>query len=141
MAIVVETLVPRATRDHAGEFDASSEVAMMLMGGPPPGLMVHFARPAGEGFLLRDVWRSETEMRPFYDDVILPKLPDAGLVPEESHLAPVWSSRDRRQHQGAVPEHLARRSTWPASMGLLASSAPKGRIVGARTVTTSGGAR
>jgi len=30
-------------------------------------------------------------MRPFYDDVILPRLADAGLEPEESVVAPVWA--------------------------------------------------
>jgi hypothetical protein len=90
MAIVVETLVPRATRDQAELFDASIEEAMGQMGGPPDGLMVHFTRPAGEGFLLCNVWRSEAEMTQFYDDVILPRLADAGLVPDKSDVAPVW---------------------------------------------------
>jgi hypothetical protein len=29
-------------------------------------------------------------MKPFYDDVILPRLADAGLLPDESEVAPVW---------------------------------------------------
>jgi hypothetical protein len=91
MAIVVETLVPRATRDQAEQLDARIGAAIKQMGGPPDGLMAHFARPAGEGFLICNVWRSETEMKPFYDDVVLPGLADAGLVPDESHVAPVWS--------------------------------------------------
>ena len=90
MAIVVETLVPRATRAEAEQFDASIEASMMELGGPPPGLMVHFARPDGDGFLLSNVWRNESDMRPFYDDVVLPRLAEAGLQHEESKIFPVW---------------------------------------------------
>ena len=90
MAIVVETLVPRATRAEAEQFDASIGASMMEMGGPPPGLMVHFARPDGDGFLLSNVWRNESDMRPFYDDVVLPRLAEAGLQHEESKISPVW---------------------------------------------------
>ena len=43
MAIVVETLVRRATRDEADRFDASIEAAMAEMGGPPDEFMVHLA--------------------------------------------------------------------------------------------------
>jgi hypothetical protein len=90
MAIVVETLVPRASRTEADGFDASIEAAMMQMSGPPAGLMIHYARPEGDGFLLCDVWRSEAELRPFYDDVVLPRLADADLDAEESTISPVW---------------------------------------------------
>jgi hypothetical protein len=41
-------------------------------------------RPDGDGFLLSNVWRSESDMRPFYDDVALPRLAEAGLQHEES---------------------------------------------------------
>jgi hypothetical protein len=44
MEIVVETLVPQASRAEADQFDASIDAAMMEMGGPPAGLMVHYAR-------------------------------------------------------------------------------------------------
>ncbi len=90
MAIVVETLVPRASKDDADSFDDSINAAIAEMGGPPAGLMVHLARPEGDGFLLFDVWRGEADMRPFYEDVILPKLADAGLEPEEPLISPLW---------------------------------------------------
>ena len=90
MAIVVEMLVPVASKDQADQFDASIERAMLQMGGPPAGLMVHFARPSGEGFQLFNVWRSEVDMKAFYDEVIRPRLADAGLTPEEPLVAPVW---------------------------------------------------
>jgi len=90
MAIVVETLIPRASKAEAEQFDDGVEDAMMQMGGPPAGLMVHFTRPAGDGFLLCNVWRTEADMRSFYDGVILPRLAEAGLKPQEPLIAPVW---------------------------------------------------
>ena len=91
MAIVVETLIPQATKEQSDLFDASIEAAMMRMGGPPDGLMVHFARPEAKGFLLCNVWRSEADMRPFYDDVIHPSLADMGLESAPSKVSPVWT--------------------------------------------------
>jgi hypothetical protein len=91
MAIVVETRVLQASKADADRFDDSMRAAMMQLGGPPAGLMVHITRPSGEGFLLCNVWRAETEMRPFYEDVIRPKLVDAGLCAEEPQIWPVWA--------------------------------------------------
>ena len=53
--------------------------------------MLHLTRSPGDGFLLINVWRSEAEMRPFYDDVILPQLAEVGLAHEESKVSPVWA--------------------------------------------------
>lgn len=63
----------------------------MQLGGPPIGLMAHIAHPSGDGFVLCDVWRSEPEMRSFYDEVVLPKLAEAGLEPRDPVISPVWS--------------------------------------------------
>lgn len=90
MAVVVEILVPHASRAQHDQLDASMEAAMGQQGGPPTGLMVHFARPAVEGFLLCEVWRTEADMRPFFDDVVLPTMVDVGLRPEEPSVTPVW---------------------------------------------------
>ena len=60
------------------------------LGGLPSGLMVHLARPDGDGFPLSNVWRSDAEMRPFLENMILPKLADAGLGFEEPVISPVW---------------------------------------------------
>ena len=90
MAIVVEMLVPRASRDVADQFDAGVEQAMMRRGGPPAGLLVHYARPEGDGFVLCNVWRSEAEMRSFFEDVILPGLAQRGLEPSQPIVSPVW---------------------------------------------------
>jgi hypothetical protein len=91
MAIVVETVVPRASRAEAEQFDADVEAAMIEQGGPPAGLMVHFMHPVGDGFVLRNVWRGREEMQRFYDAVILPRLAAAALDHEEPTVSEVWT--------------------------------------------------
>ncbi|MBJ7593747.1 MAG: hypothetical protein JF886_02615 [Candidatus Dormibacteraeota bacterium] len=60
------------------------------MGGPPAGLMVHFARADGDGFMLCNVWRTEDDMRSFYDAVVLPRLAEAGLAAEDPSVSTMW---------------------------------------------------
>ena len=91
MAIVVQTFVPHASKEDADRFDQSVGAAMKDTGGPPAGLMAHIGHPSGDGFVLCNVWRSEADMRSYYDEVILPKLAEAGLEPEASVVSPVWS--------------------------------------------------
>lgn len=90
MAIVVETLIPQATRAEAEQFDELVENAITQSGGPPTGLMVHFTRPHRDGFLMVNVWRSENDMRPFFDSIIHPKLTEAGLTADSSMVSPIW---------------------------------------------------
>jgi hypothetical protein len=90
MAIVVDILVPHASKDDADRLDDSVNAAIGEMGGPPAGLMVHLTRPEGDGFLLSEVWRNEADMRLFYEDVMRHKFADAGLQPEEPVISPVW---------------------------------------------------
>ena len=91
MAIVAETLVPRASRAEADRFDDGVEESMMQSGGPPPGLMAHFTRPDGDGFLICNVWRDEAGMEAFYADVVRPGLAAVGIEAEESRVSPVWA--------------------------------------------------
>lgn len=91
MAIVVETLVPQGSKAQADELHTGIERGIMQLGGPPAGLMAHFVRPSGDGFLICDVWRSEAEMRSFYDDVVLPELTRGGLESNDPFIAPAWS--------------------------------------------------
>ncbi len=84
----MQTGVRHGPRAQAEQFGAAIEGAMAQRGGPPDGLMVHLTRPQGDGFILTNVWRSEAEMRPFYDEVVLPALAEAGLEPEESSVSP-----------------------------------------------------
>lgn len=92
MAIVVQTLVPHASQADADRLDHLVSAAIMEMDGPPVGLMVHIGHPCGgTGFMICDVWRSEAEMRSFYDAILLPKLAEAGLEPEEPVISAAWS--------------------------------------------------
>jgi len=91
VAVVVQTVVPRASKAQADSFEESVGTAMMERGGPPAGLMAHIGHPSGDGFVLCNVWRSEADMRSFHDEVLLPKLAEIGLEPEESVISPVWS--------------------------------------------------
>ncbi len=91
MAVVVEVLVHGASHADHDLLDARVEQAFKARGGPPTGLMLHLTRPEGDGFLLLDVWRSETEMQPFFDEVVLPHLAEAGLSHDPPRMAPVWS--------------------------------------------------
>lgn len=91
MAVVVRTSVPHASKDDADQLDQAVGVAIERMGGPPAGLMAHIAHPSGGGFVLCDVWRSEADMRSFYDEVVLPELAEIGLEPAAPVISPVWS--------------------------------------------------
>lgn len=91
MAVLVQTLVSHASQDDADRLDQAVGVAMEQMGGPPAGLMAHIAHPSGDGFVLCNVWRSEAEMRAFYEEAVLPKLAESGLDPAAPVVAPVWS--------------------------------------------------
>ena len=90
MALAVETRVVHASREQADALDASIEAAMMEMGGPPPGLMVHFQCPDGDGFRICNIWRTEAEMAAFYRDVVRPNLAAANLEAVASEILPVW---------------------------------------------------
>jgi len=57
--------------------------------------MVHFARADGDGFMLCNVWRTEDDMRSFYDAVVLPRLAEAGLAEaglaaEDPSVSTMW---------------------------------------------------
>ncbi len=90
MAIVVELRVPRASQADAERLDDSVVETFADNGGPPAGLMMHLARPEGDGILLVDVWRNESEWRSFFDDVFLPRLTAEGLTHEGPVVRPVW---------------------------------------------------
>ena len=91
MAIVVQTLVPHASEADADRLDQLVNAAIMERGGPPVGLMAHIGHPSGAGFVICEVWRSEADMQSFYDEVVVPKLAEAGLVPDVPVVSPVWS--------------------------------------------------
>jgi hypothetical protein len=53
--------------------------------------MAHVVYPDGDGFVIAEVWRGETEGRPYVDDVLRPLLADLGLTPGETTVREVWS--------------------------------------------------
>ena len=90
MAVVGELRVASGAQSDHEALDAVVSAAMDRAGGPPVGLMAHMVRPDGEGFVIIGVWRSESEMRRFYESVVLPGLDQLRLVPGESTVWPLW---------------------------------------------------
>lgn len=91
MAICVQLPVTSATRADADAFVDAMEALIAEQGGPPDGLMVHFARPHEDGFLVCQIWRAEEPMRSYYEQAVLPQLAAAGLAHGELSTWPVWS--------------------------------------------------
>lgn len=91
MAALLQILVAPATQEQFDELDVALGEAMGRAGGPPPGLMSHVVYPDGDGFVLADVWRQESEGRSWVDTVLRPLLADLGLAASETTVLPVWS--------------------------------------------------
>ena len=91
MAVLLELPVSRATHDQFDELDARVGEAMSQAGGPPPGLMSHVVYPEGDGFVVVEVWRSESEGQDYLDGVLRPLLAATSLEGEETRVRPVWS--------------------------------------------------
>ena len=53
--------------------------------------MSHVVYPEGEGFVIAEVWRSETEGRRYLDDVLRPLVSGLGLNADETTVRPIWS--------------------------------------------------
>ena len=60
-------------------------------GGPPPGLMSHLVHPEGDGFVVAEVWRTESHGQSYVDDVLRPLLAELHLTASETTVLPVWS--------------------------------------------------
>lgn len=57
---------------------------------PVPGLVSHTAAPTADGWLVVDVWDSETAFQQF-SEVIMPILKDLGIPPTKPKIYPVFS--------------------------------------------------
>jgi hypothetical protein len=90
MAIAVETRIRKASQAEHDAMNARVEKSMGALGGPPAGLMAHLSKPDGDGFVVIDVWRTEAEMREFYDAVFTPVLAAAGVESDPPAVTPVW---------------------------------------------------
>lgn len=91
MAVLLQLLVTSATRDQFDGLDAEVGRAMSDGGGPPPGLMSHVVYPEGDGFVIAEVWRTESEGRSYLDDVVRLLLAGLHLRASETTALPVWS--------------------------------------------------
>ena len=89
MAVLLKFTVTPATQDQFDELDARLGESMTQ--GPPPGLMSHVVYPDGDGFVVADVWRMESDGQPFVTGVVHPLLADLGLTASETIVLPVWS--------------------------------------------------
>ena len=81
MAVLLQFTVTPATQDQFDELDLRLGESMVQGGGPPPGLMSHVVYPDEGGFVVADVWRAESDGRPFVEDVAV-----SGTT-----VRPVWS--------------------------------------------------
>jgi hypothetical protein len=91
MAVLLQLTVTDATQDEFNELDALVGQAMITAGGPPPGLMSHVVYPEGDGFVIAEVWRTESEGHRYLADVLRPRLADLGLTSDDASARPVWS--------------------------------------------------
>jgi hypothetical protein len=91
MAVLVQLTVSAATQDQFNELDAAVGQSMAEAGGPPAGLMSHVVYPEGDGFVVAEVWRTESDGAAYVDDVLRPMVGGLGLAAEETHVRPVWS--------------------------------------------------
>ena len=89
--VVVETRVSAASQADFDLFDIDVSGAIEELGGPPEGLMAHFVRPDGDGFVICDVWKTPEDCRQFNDHILAPKLAGAGLQVVHERVSPVWS--------------------------------------------------
>jgi len=61
MAVLVQLTVTPATQQQFNELDAAVGQSMTDAGGPPDGLMSHVVYPDGVGFVVAEVWRTESK--------------------------------------------------------------------------------
>lgn len=91
VAILLEFTVGVATHHQFNELDDRVGETMMRAAGPPPGLMAHVVYPAGDGFVVAEVWSTEVEGLAYVSDVLAPLASNLGLQPSEARVRPVWS--------------------------------------------------
>ena len=91
MAVLVQLSVSPATQDQFNDLDAAVGQSMAEAGGPPAGLMSHVVYPEGDGFVVAEVWRTESDGAAYVDDVLRPMVGGLGLTAEATHVRPVWS--------------------------------------------------
>jgi hypothetical protein len=91
MAVLVQLIVTPATQQQFNELDAAVGQSMTDAGGPPEGLMSHVVYPEGDGFVVAEVWRTESDGQHYVDDVLRPLVGDLSLTAKDVNVRPVWS--------------------------------------------------
>ena len=91
MACLLQLTVGPATQDQFDELDAKVGQSMTQSGGPPAGLMSHVVFPEGDGFVIAEVWRAESEGQHYVDGVLRSLLAEVGLTGHATVVSPVWS--------------------------------------------------
>ena len=91
MAVLVQLTVTSATQQQFNDLDAAVGQSMTDAGGPPDGLMAHVVYPEGDGFVVSEVWRSESDGQHFVDDVLRPLVLELSLTAKDTNVRPVWS--------------------------------------------------
>ena len=91
MAVLVQLKVTPATKQQFDELDAAVGQSMTDAGGPPDGLMSHVVYPEGDGFVVAEVWRTESAGQHYVDDVLRSLVGDLSLTATDTYVRPVWS--------------------------------------------------
>ena len=91
MAVLLWLTVTPATQDQFNALDAEVGQSMTQAGGPPAGLMSHAVYPDGDGFVIAEVWRAESEGQSYIDDVLRPLVDGCRLSGQDTVVRPVWS--------------------------------------------------
>lgn len=91
MAVLVQLTVTPATQQQFNELDAAVGRSMKEAGGPPDGLMSHVVYPEGDGFVVAEVWRTESKGQHYLDQVLRPLIAEVGLPAKGTNVRPVWS--------------------------------------------------
>jgi hypothetical protein len=91
MAVLVQLTVTPATQQQFDELDAAVGRSMRDAGGPPDGLMSHVVYPEGEGFVVAEVWRTDSDGQHYVDDVLRPLVGELSLTAQDTEVRPVWS--------------------------------------------------
>src|SRR4051794_2413821 len=89
MAVLVQVSATPATQEQFNQLDMRVGQSMAEAGGPPAGLMSHVVYPHGEGFVIAEVWRTDSEGVTYVDEVLRPLLAGVGLDAAESAILPV----------------------------------------------------
>ena len=91
MAVLVQLTVTPATQQQFNELDAAVGQSMTDAGGPPDGLMSHVVYPQGDGYVVAEVWRTESDGQHYVDDVLRPLVGELSLTARDTDVRPVWS--------------------------------------------------